>query len=83
MKKIISFLLVFIAVFIMGETGSAQIKAKTFSFSPFVGIYTFGQDYEGLKTKPVSGLRLGYDITKHWGIEGIFEFLIPLKVLIL
>ncbi|MDP2267854.1 MAG: OmpA family protein [Deltaproteobacteria bacterium] len=73
MKKVISLLLIFIAVFIMGSNGFAQIMAKTYSVSPFVGLYTFGQDYEGLKNKPVSGLRLGYNITKNWGIEGSFD----------
>ena len=73
MKKFISFLFIFIAVFIMGATGFAEIKTKAFSFSPFVGGYMF-EGNEDLKNRPISGLRLGYDITKNWGVEGLFEF---------
>ncbi|MCG6536262.1 MAG: porin family protein, partial [Syntrophales bacterium LBB04] len=74
MKKVISFLAIFIAVFIMGANGSAEIKANTFSFSPLVGGYMF-EGKEGLSNKPISGLRIGYDITRHWALEGVFEFL--------
>jgi OOP family OmpA-OmpF porin len=75
MKKITSLLVVFFAVFIMAANGLAEVKAQTYSFTPFVGLYTFGKDYEGLKNQAVSGLRLGYDITKNWGVEGSFEYL--------
>ena len=74
MKKITSLLFVFVAVFIMVANGLAEVRAKTYSFTPFVGLYTFGQD-EGLKNQAVSGLRLGYDITRNWGLEGSFEYL--------
>jgi len=74
MKKSMSFLLIFVAVFIMTATGFAKIKARTFSISPFVGGYMF-EGNEDLKNKPISGLRLGVDITKNWGLEGLFEFL--------
>jgi OOP family OmpA-OmpF porin len=73
MKKITSLLLIFIAVFIMTATGLAANKAKAFSFSPFFGGYMF-EGNENLKNKPISGLRLGYDFTKNWGVEGLFEF---------
>jgi len=73
MKKIISFIGIFIAVFVMGATGFAEIKAKAFSFSPFAGGYMF-ESKENLKNRPISGLRLGYDVTKNWGLEGLFEF---------
>ena len=61
-------------VLIMTATGFAEIKAKAFSFSPFVGGYVF-ENKESLNNRPISGLRLGYDVTKNWGLEGVFEFL--------
>ena len=61
-------------VLIMSSTGMAEIKAKAFSFSPFVGGYVF-ESQENLNNRPISGLRLGYDITKNWALEGVFEFL--------
>ena len=74
MKKFMSSTVILMVVFIMSSTGFAEIKTKAFSFSPFVGGYVF-ESQENLQNKPISGFRLGYDITKNWGLEGVFEFL--------
>ena len=73
MKKIMSFLVVFVAVFIMGATAFADINAKAFTFSPFIGGYVF-ESKENLDNKMLSGLRLGYEVNKNVGVEGVFEF---------
>jgi outer membrane beta-barrel protein len=39
-----------------------------------LGGYTF-DGVENLETRPISGLRVGYDFTKHWGVEGVFEYM--------
>jgi len=46
----------------------AQIRPGSVSITPFFGGYTFDSDLH-LDTKPVHGLRLGYDITPRWGVE--------------
>ena len=72
MKKAIY--LFFISVFILASSSYAQVKPKTYSFTPFIGGYSFDSE-EDLDTKPVFGVRLGYDINRRWGIEGVFDYL--------
>lgn len=74
MKREINIYLLLFILLIISSTALADDKAKSFSISPFIGGYTFDGD-EDLKTKPVSGLRFGYDITKHWGLEALFEYI--------
>jgi len=52
---------------------SAEMRAGAFTVSPFVGGYTF-DGVERLQTRPVYGLRLGYDITKSLGVEATFDY---------
>lgn len=49
-------------------------RAGAFSVSPFAGGYTF-DGKQHLKTEPVYGLRLGYDLTDNWGVEVVGDFL--------
>jgi len=57
------------AVFVLVVSPApAQIKPGSVSITPFFGGYTFDSDLN-LDTKPVYGLRLGYDITPRWGME--------------
>ena len=67
MKKRIAGL---VAVLLLSTAGAAiaEQRAGAFTLSPFVGGYTF-DGRENLQTRPVYGLRLGYDITKNFGIE--------------
>ena len=67
MKKKIASL---IAVLLLTTAGaaSAEQRAGALTLSPFVGGYTF-DGTEHLQTRPVYGLRLGYDITKNIGVE--------------
>lgn len=53
---------------------TAENRGATFTFSPFVGGYTF-QGNQHLETSPVYGLRLGYNVTDNWALEGIFDYL--------
>ncbi|MBJ6802313.1 OmpA family protein [Geomonas propionica] len=51
----------------------AEVKAESFSLSPYIGGYTFiGKDH--LETKPVYGLRAGYNFTKQLGVEAVFDY---------
>lgn len=48
-------------------------RAGAFSISPFVGGYTF-DGVQHLETGPLQGLRLGYDLTKNWGVELVGDY---------
>jgi OmpA-OmpF porin, OOP family len=54
-------------------TASAENRAAAVSLSPFIGGYTFDGS-QHLRTRPVYGLRAGYDFTKNIGLEGVFDY---------
>ena len=64
-----------VAVLLLTTAGAAtaEQRAGAFTVSPFVGGYTF-DGVEHLETRPVYGLRLGYDITKNFGIEATGDY---------
>jgi outer membrane beta-barrel protein len=70
-KKIAPVLL--LSVCVLPLTAHAEIKAGSFEVSPFVG-YSFLDKDHNLDNAPVYGLRLGYNITSNFGIEGVGEF---------
>ncbi len=53
--------------------GLAEVRPGTFSVTPFFGGYVFDSKQE-VKNKPVYGLRVGYDFTKYFGVEGVFDY---------
>ena len=72
MKKRMAGLLAVLLLSAAG-TASAEQRAGAFTLEPFAGGYTF-DGTQNLKTNPVYGLRLGYDITKNLGIEATFDY---------
>lgn len=54
----------------------AQVPEKSFYLSPMIGGYTFDGG-QNLETTPVIGLRAGYNFTKQWGLEGLFDYASP------
>jgi len=52
---------------------SAGNREETFSVSPIIGGYTF-DGKQHLDTMPVYGLRLGYNFTDAFGVEGLFDY---------
>lgn len=73
MKKALLFLLAPVLFLSVHTEARAEIKAESFSLSPYVGGYTFiGK--ERLETMPVYGLRAGYNFTKHIGAEAVFDY---------
>ncbi|MDD2231169.1 MAG: porin family protein, partial [Candidatus Cloacimonetes bacterium] len=74
MKKIITLMLSIAVLCITAAPVFAGEREGAFSISPFVGGYTFG-GVQHLETAPVFGLRLGYDLTKNWGVEAVGDFL--------
>jgi OOP family OmpA-OmpF porin len=61
-------------VFLLPLSAHSEIKAGSFEVGPFGG-YNFFQKSQNLENRPVFGLRLGYNFTKHFGIEGTGEFI--------
>jgi OmpA-OmpF porin, OOP family len=68
MKKLAALMLTLGSLSIMAAPVAAGEREGAVSLSPFVGGYTF-DGVQHLKTAPVFGLRLGYDLTKNWGVE--------------
>jgi OmpA-OmpF porin, OOP family len=51
---------------------SAEIKEGSFEVNPYAGLYVPGDsDFHKSETY---GLRLGYNFTRNWGIEGAFDW---------
>ncbi|MDT8444578.1 MAG: outer membrane beta-barrel domain-containing protein [Desulfuromonadales bacterium] len=61
-------------VLLLPVSGQAEIKAGSFEVSPFVGYSLFEND-QNLDDAPVFGGRLGYNFTKHFGIEAVGEYI--------
>ncbi|MHC1699289.1 MAG: outer membrane beta-barrel domain-containing protein [Geobacteraceae bacterium] len=74
MKKLTAWMMTLAAVCLMAAPVAAGERAGAFSLSPFVGGYTF-DGAEHLKTAPVYGLRIGYDVTKNFGAELVGSYL--------
>jgi OOP family OmpA-OmpF porin len=60
----------------MSTAASAGIKAGSFSVSPIIGGYTF-DGVQHLDTNLVFGARAGYNFTKHFGVEALFDYVNP------
>lgn len=76
MKKTFVSLLILVAAFTMVSPAFAEVRGGAFTISPFVGGYTFDGN-QHIKTNIASGLRLGYNLTQNWGVEGQFTY-VPL-----
>jgi len=61
-------------VFLLPLSARSEIRAGSFEVGPFVG-YNFFENDQNLENRPVFGLRLGYNFTKHFGIEGAGEYI--------
>jgi len=56
-----------------GSAG-AEMKAGDITLSPQIGGYVFDSDRQ-IKSDPVYGIGLGYNITDRIGIEGVFNYI--------
>jgi OOP family OmpA-OmpF porin len=74
MKKPAALILTAAALSISVAPAFSGEREGAFSISPFAGGYTF-DGVQHLKTAPVYGLRLGYDLTKNWGVEAVGDHL--------
>lgn len=67
-------LVLFTVIFLLPLSARSEITKGSFEVSPFVG-YNFFEKTQNLKDHPLYGGRLGYNFTKHFGIEGAVEFI--------
>jgi OOP family OmpA-OmpF porin len=77
MKKSWFLLTVLAATLAMGSTAFADVRAGAITITPFLGGYTF-DGVQSVQTNVVTGLKVGYNITPHWGVEGQFSY-VPLR----
>jgi OOP family OmpA-OmpF porin len=72
MKKFFMFT-VFLIVMSAAMIAQAGVAEESFSFTPFAGGYSFeGNEYQ--RSSYTVGLRAGYNITEHIGVEGYFHY---------
>ena len=57
----------------LATAASASNMEEAFSVSPVLGGYTY-DGKQHLDTRPVFGVRLGYNFTKAFGVEGLFDY---------
>jgi OOP family OmpA-OmpF porin len=63
-----------VSVFLLPLSARSETKAGSVELTPFAG-YNFFESRQNLDNRPVFGGRLGYNITNHFGIEGVGEFI--------
>jgi OOP family OmpA-OmpF porin len=61
-------------VFLLPLSARSEIKAGSFEVNPFVG-YNFFESGQNLENRPIYGGRLGYNFTRHFGIEVAGEYI--------
>ena len=61
-------------VFLLPLSARSEIKAGSFEMGVFGG-YNFFETGQNLENRPVFGGRLGYNFTRHFGIEGAGEYI--------
>ena len=77
MKRIALYLIVLMLLVISNAADAVAegIRPESFTVSGIVGGYTF-DGKQHLETRPVLGLRGGYNFTKYLGIDGVFDYLV-------
>ena len=74
MKKISCYLMVLLFLFVIASTAAAAgIQPDSFTLSGIVGGYSF-DGKQHLETRPVVGIRGGYNFTKYVGVEALFDY---------
>ena len=78
MKRIPHYLIVFLFLIVFASTAAAGgIRPDSFTLSGIVGGYCFdGKQHQ--ETRPVIGLRGGYNFNKYFGFEALFDF-VPME----
>jgi OOP family OmpA-OmpF porin len=67
-------LMVAVFVFLLPVSARSEIREGSFEGGVFGG-YNFFENSQNLENRPLYGGRLGYNFTRHFGIEGAVEFI--------
>lgn len=73
MKKILKGILPAIVLVTLATPGIAENRQGAFSLSPFVGGYVLDHNQRE-ESRPIFGLRGGYNITENVGLEALFGY---------
>ncbi|ACM19970.1 peptidoglycan-binding outer membrane protein, OMP_b-brl, OmpA and OmpA domain-containing [Geotalea daltonii FRC-32] len=75
MKKInfVICLVSLVTLSLLSPAMAEGIRPGSFTLSGIIGGYTF-DGRQHIETRPVYGVRGGYNFTKHWGVEGLFDY---------
>lgn len=77
-RRMVPIVLVSLSLLWCSSAALADVKAKTYTLTPYIGGYLFegNQNLESTgQGGPVYGLGLGYNVTPNWGAEASFDFL--------
>ena len=75
MDKAVKIIGVMLALSFLGITGAwAEMRPGAVTFTPFVGGYMFEGNQE-IEDDPLLGVGLGVDLTEHFGVEAIFNYI--------
>jgi Outer membrane protein beta-barrel domain/AMIN domain len=77
MNKTLLPLILLVTAFLTSSPAFAEVQGGAFTFSPFVGAYTF-DGVQHLQTNVSTGLRYGYNLDEHWAGEVQFTY-VPLE----
>ncbi|MCX7817578.1 MAG: OmpA family protein [Syntrophales bacterium] len=72
--RIVTKILIFCLITVFAitiETTNAQVQPGQFSVGAYAGYITFDNERK-LHDSPLGGIRLGYDFTRYFGLEGTF-----------
>jgi OOP family OmpA-OmpF porin len=61
-------------VFLLPLAAQAEIRAGSIELTPFGG-YNFFENSQNLKDQWLLGVRIGYNFTRHFGLEGVVEYM--------
>jgi OmpA-OmpF porin, OOP family len=74
MKKLPHCLMVLLFLFVIASTSTAGgIRPDSFTLSGIAGGYSF-DGTQHLETRPVIGIRGGYNFTEYFGVEALFDY---------
>jgi OOP family OmpA-OmpF porin len=74
MRKLPHYVIVYLFIFLIASPAVADgIRPDSFTLSGIVGGYSF-DGRQHLETRPVVGIRGGYNFTKYFGVEALFDF---------
>lgn len=73
MRRVHLALIALVATLMIPSVSHAELRQGSFSISPFVGGYAFDSKLD-LRSRPIYGLRFGYNLTTRFALEGVVDF---------